>query len=387
MLRALAVTGAAVAALAGFVVGGAAAAGLAGPAVADWGVSATSLRGQNGTQFAVVCPAGGVLSPVWGTDTYTDDSAVCSAAVQAGLATLTAGGSATIEIRPGAASYTGSARNGVTSSNYGAFAGSYVFVGGKIGGGAAGVSMGGAGWTARPSAYRARVGERFTFVCPAGGPAGSPWGTDSYTDDSSVCSAAAHVGLISVAAGGTVTIELRAGLTGYQGSVHNGVTTRSYGPFGGSFVFPGAQALGTTAPPATTTAAKPPATTAGTTAATTTAAPPSGVTAGGSGWAVDTRAYRGKTGARYSFVCPAGGRASIVWGTNTYTDDSSVCNAAVHLGLISSAAGGTVTVEIRPGLSAYTGSTRNGITTHRYGAWPGSFVFVTSEVPAPKLVL
>jgi hypothetical protein len=357
---------------AGSAAGGVAAAGPAGPVVGDWSSNVKSLRGQNGSQFAVVCPAGGSLGSVWGTDVYTDDSSVCSAALHAGLVTTTAGGSATIEIRPGATSYTGSARNGVTSGSYGSYSGSYVFAGGKAGGGAAGVSMGGAGWTATPAAYRARVGERFAFVCPAGGTPGSPWGTDTYTDDSSVCSAAVHVGLISAAAGGTVTVELRAGLTAYVSSAHNGVTSRPYGGYAGSFVFPGAKPVGTAA----TTTAPPPTTTAPPTPAATTTATPAGVTAGGSGWAVDTRAYRSKIGARYSFVCTAGGRASTVWGTNVYTDDSSVCNAAVHTGLISMAAGGTVTVEIRPGLSGYTGSTRNGITTHGYGAWHGTFVFV-----------
>lgn len=304
MRRALVVACTAAAALAGFAAGGVGAAGLAGPAIADWGVSAGSLRGQNGVQFAVVCPAGGALGAVWGTDTYTDDSAVCTAALHAGLVSLTAGGSATIEIRPGAAAYTGSARNGVTSSSYGSFSGSFVFVAGKASGGAAGVNMGGAGWTVTASAQRARSGERFAYVCPPGGTPGSPWGTDTYTDDSSVCSAAVHAGLITAATGGTVTIEVRPGLSAYTGSARNGVTTRSYGGFGGSFVFPGAKAVGTTAPPATTTTAKPP--------ATTTAAPVSAATAGGNGWAVDTRAYRGKAGARYSFVCPAGGRASTV---------------------------------------------------------------------------
>ena len=303
MRRALVVACTAAAALAGFAAGGVGAAGLAGPAIADWGVSAGSLRGQNGVQFAVVCPAGGALGAVWGTDTYTDDSAVCTAALHAGLVSLTAGGSATIEIRPGAAAYTGSARNGVTSSSYGSFSGSFVFVAGKASGGG-GVNMGGAGWTVTASAQRARSGERFAYVCPPGGTPGSPWGTDTYTDDSSVCSAAVHAGLITAATGGTVTIEVRPGLSAYTGSARNGVTTRSYGGFGGSFVFPGAKAVGTTAPPATTTTAKPP--------ATTTAAPVSAATAGGNGWAVDTRAYRGKAGARYSFVCPAGGRASTV---------------------------------------------------------------------------
>jgi hypothetical protein len=64
-----------------------------------------------------------------------------------------------------------------------------------------------------------------------------------------------------------------------------------------------------------------------------------------------------------------------VWGTDVYTDDSSVCTAAVHAGLITLAGGGTVTAEIRPGQSSYKGSTRNGITSSPYASWLGSFIF------------
>jgi hypothetical protein len=65
-----------------------------------------------------------------------------------------------------------------------------------------------------------------------------------------------------------------------------------------------------------------------------------------------------------------------VWGTDTYTDDSPVGTAAVHAGKVALGQTALVTIEIRPGLSSYTASTRNGITTVSYGAWPGSYVFV-----------
>jgi hypothetical protein len=35
-----------------------------------------------------------------------------------------------------------------------------------------------------------------------------------------------------------------------------------------------------------------------------------------------------------------------------------------------------VVIEMRPGQSAYVGSTRNGITSSSYGVWGGSYVFV-----------
>jgi hypothetical protein len=65
-----------------------------------------------------------------------------------------------------------------------------------------------------------------------------------------------------------------------------------------------------------------------------------------------------------------------VWGTDVYTDDSSVCTAAVHVGKITIDAGGPVEIEIRPGQDSYQGSQRNGITTLGYPRWDGSFVFV-----------
>ena len=76
------------------------------------------------------------------------------------------------------------------------------------------------------------------------------------------------------------------------------------------------------------------------------------------------------------YVCPAGGTAHSVWGTDVYTDDSSVCTAAVHAGVITLEEGGTVTIEIRPGESSYEASERNGITSGSWGSWTGSFVVI-----------
>jgi hypothetical protein len=97
--------------------------------VATWSTMVTEYRGQNGLRLAFSCPANSEMTfnTVWGTDTYTDDSSVCSAAVHAGKIT-TAGGEILLEIRPGENSYTGTRRNGVTSLNYGNWGGSYVFV-------------------------------------------------------------------------------------------------------------------------------------------------------------------------------------------------------------------------------------------------------------------
>ncbi len=88
--------------------------------------------------------------------------------------------------------------------------------------------------------------------------------------------------------------------------------------------------------------------------------------------------HRGQNGKRFTFKCAPnpGGAGGTVWGTDVYTDDSPICKAAVHAGLITYASGGTVIIEIRPGQQSYAGSERNGVSTSNWGGWGGSYVFV-----------
>lgn len=95
-------------------------------------------------------------------------------------------------------------------------------------------------------------------------------------------------------------------------------------------------------------------------------------------WATTALDYRGDDGLVVSFDCPPDGVLGGVWGTGTYTDDSSVCTAAVHEGLIDEVDGGEVIFVVSPGLEEYEGSTANGVTSSDYGAWDGSIVFLSS---------
>ncbi len=85
---------------------------------------------------------------------------------------------------------------------------------------------------------------------------------------------------------------------------------------------------------------------------------------------------RGKNGQRFRFHCPANGSFGRIWGTLVYTDDSSICTAAVHAGFISRSRGGNLTIEIRPARDGYTATRRNGVQSIRYGRWHGSYVFI-----------
>ncbi len=241
------------------------------PGGADWAASAKDVPGDAGTQSLFVCPAKGTLDqPVWGTDTYTDDSAVCVAAVHTGAITVDDGGFVTIEIRPGLDSYAGSTRNGVTSEDFGSWDRSFAIVTAIRGSGEDGVAVGGGSWDATATDFADSTGSRYLYLCPPGGHARRVWGTYTYTSDSSVCTAAVHIGLITAAAGGYVTVLLGGGADSFEGSARNGVTTSDYGSWGATFTFPSAplpatatasaaQTVPSTSPSATPTATATPA--------------------------------------------------------------------------------------------------------------------------------
>jgi hypothetical protein len=94
------------------------------------------------------------------------------------------------------------------------------------------------------------------------------------------------------------------------------------------------------------------------------------------------RRRNGNVGQRYVFACPAPGpgkqgNTDFLYGTRIYSDDSAVCLAAVHAGIISPIDGGRVTVQIAGPQQSFAGSTGGfGFVSGDYGAWNGSYFFV-----------
>jgi hypothetical protein len=72
-----------------------------------------------------------------------------------------------------------------------------------------------------------------------------------------------------------------------------------------------------------------------------------------------------------------------VWGDGIYTDDSLVCEAGVHAGVIDRK-GGWVFFELLPGQQSYASATRNGVASSSYAFHPGSYRFVTVSAAARK---
>lgn len=97
-------------------------------------------------------------------------------------------------------------------------------------------------WTTSPNFVKTDAGLRASFECPPEGTAGTVWGSDVYTTDSSVCTAAVHAGKITFEKGGVVTVEFKGGRQTYGATTRNGVTTYNFGQFPNSFVFVDASA-------------------------------------------------------------------------------------------------------------------------------------------------
>ena len=178
-----------------------------------WTTQANDYSANSGKQYSFYFPPGGTIADrVWGTDIYTYDCSIASAAVHAGLINPQNGGTITIEIRAGQSSYKGTTRNGVTSKDYGAFGGSFIFVNkGILSTNPVLTAIQGT-WTTQANDYSANIGKQYRFYFPPGGTiSGRVWGTDVYTYDCSIASAAVHAGLITKQNGGTVTIQIIPG--------------------------------------------------------------------------------------------------------------------------------------------------------------------------------
>lgn len=201
-----------------------------------WTRDAQPYRGQDGTEHTIDCPADGSPDTVWGAGVYTDDSSICTAAVQSGLITFDEGGEVTILIGPGQESFDSGIANGVESEDYGPWEGSFTFPDAPPGSVEFETSV--STWSRTLQSNAQDLGKDVTILCSKNGRAGSVWGSGPFTTDSSVCTAGVHAGLITFEDGGTVVARIGGGQDSYSGSTANGVTTSEYGRYDSSFTFP-----------------------------------------------------------------------------------------------------------------------------------------------------
>ncbi len=201
-----------------------------------------------------------------------------------------------------------------------------------------------------------------------------------YSDGSRVCDAAFHAGEIGKD-GGIVVVTPLPGREAYKGSRANGISSRNGDKSSLSFTVraAGAYTIDPTASPPPPPAAPVATSTNGSATSTIsapTASPPKsmqGDIAALSACPSNSKSLT-RSGAQLTCRCDAGWRRGTVWGGGAgyYTDDSSICQAARHAGLIGES-GGVVRVTPAPGRSSYSGGVANGVTSQSYGAWGASF--------------
>lgn len=215
-------------------------------------------------------------------------------------------------------------------------------------------------FVARPSVpslyeYRGQVGKTLTITV-TGSASGIVWGSDIYTDDSDVSTAAVHAGLLKVGETGAVTITILSGMPAYTGSSRNGITSSSYPSWDGSYHIARANRLTATSTPIERSVPE--------------AAP-------------EMLYGVGRIGDVLTFKL-TGSADGYVWGTGPYTDDSKLSSAAVHAGVLDVGQTGLVSVRIVEGQDSYAGASRNGIESRPYSQWERGIVFVSGPKRALK---
>lgn len=186
------------------------------------GESASGLAFYPDRRYRFVCAA--IAEPtknIWGTDVYADDSDICSAAIHAGVLQRNEMGMVTIVTVPAAASFRGSVQNDVASASYHNGDASYRFD--------TSPDPGLASWTTTAQRIPPGFTESVYVICPAGGPTDSlVWGAGPYHSESSVCLAAAHAGVITLADGGPVAVTKTEGTQTFTAEPRHGVDSRAW---------------------------------------------------------------------------------------------------------------------------------------------------------------
>jgi hypothetical protein len=95
-------------------------------------------------------------------------------------------------------------------------------------------------WSDSPNHLKlaSQIDRDFTFMCPGNGSIAEITGTDRYATSSSICTAATHAGVITIATGGLVKIKIKPDADVYEGSTQHGVESSSNGPpvYNSSFI-------------------------------------------------------------------------------------------------------------------------------------------------------
>jgi hypothetical protein len=285
-----------------------------------------------GSSFDVVV-SGAAQGGVWGSDVFTDDSAVGVAAVFLGLGSSGETISVTVTCTGSQSSYTGATQNGVTTLPYGFWGYSY--------------RLRASSHTAPPpppatvcngACLQGTCTDGTSFILNVAGTTfGYGWGSTRYTDDSTVGLVAVHSGVLLPGETSTVLVTCTGPQSSFTGTTAHQVSTSSYGPFGGSFTL--------SIPP------------------TPNFTPCAGLCAHN----------RCTVPGKVMYFTLTGSTTGHLWGTSIYSDDSDPATALVHAGLAASGETKSVKITCTGPQETFEGTSNAGVTSSGYGYWPFSY--------------
>ena len=327
-----------------------------------------SFRNLNGKVFTYRV-TGKTNGRIWGgqNNIYTDDSDISTAVVHAGILRAGQSGIVTIKVLAGQASYPSISRNGVNSSNYGKYDGSYQLTTYNSSSTSSSTTSGGSGSSGSStstssssrtssttsyltadkapntmSAYRGKNGTSYLLYV-TGTKDGRFWGGQNniYTDDSPLNVAAVHAGLVRPGETKAIKVTVMAGQSNYPSITRNGVTSIKYGSYAGSYKLSAVdQNVAFVVPD-------------------------------------NMKSFRGQNGR--SFILRVTGKTNgSIWGgqNNVYTDDSDISTAVVHAGILRAGQSGIVTIKVLAGQASYPSISRNGVNSINYGKYDGSYQII-----------
>lgn len=284
----------------------------------------------------------------WGTDLYAIESNLQAAAVHAGALAQGQTGTVVVIVREGAKSFAGTQRNGAASLSIGASALGFSFAGAL--GALPAARPGSASAPSRICVFEEWEAIRQVKPVPGisvyarvkGSTAGSVWGTDSYTIDSSLPLAAVHAGILQPGQTGLVRVTFEAGRDKYEGSQRNGANTMSYGSYPAGY-----RVEAVTGNPQTVAMIPSPR---------------------------QARQFPSAApGSSFVIWVTGTENEGSVWGSDFYTADSLISDAAVHMGLLRAGESGPLLIRLLAGIQEYKAETRNGIASKAYSYYDPCF--------------
>lgn len=183
-------------------------------------------------------------------------------------------------------------------------------------------------------------------VTVTGNSSGTVWGTDCYTDDSPIETAAVHAGLLEPGQTGRLAVFIEGPQSAFRGTERHGVASYDYSAWDGSYRLAPADE----APQA-----------------------PLLLDAGSFRRLSDFVDSDRPTPGTEIITWLTGQTDGFVWGSGSYTADSDLATAAVHAGALESGRSGFVRISLGPGRPAYRSAEKHGVVSRAWENYSLSF--------------